>query len=341
MREGNVVKSKFSGIVKRLSSKSETSTMLILLAMVVIIACLQKNFFSSRTLLSYVNAFTPLILLAMGQAVVIIAGGIDMSCGTAMALLLCIMTRIMNPDVPSSGILALVAGLAAAMAIGLVNGFAVGYLRLPPVIATYATSYIWLGIALFVTPTPGGHIVPWFRAFYDLKNIPALAGIGKAVPSALLWILLACLIWAVVRRTRTGRYIYAVGSHNNNAYDSGINTAKIQTVSYVLNALFIFFVAVYYAGQNGAGNANLGDALTLQAVAAAVVGGIAMSGGKGNVFMAIAGALIMSLVGKIIYFADIPNAYQTFVSGLIIIAAIASSAIYSFRQRKAQLKGGA
>ena len=105
----------------------------------------------------------------------------------------------------------------------------------------------------------------------------------------------------------------------------------------MINAIFCFFVAVYYAGQNGAGNANLGDSLTLQAVASAVVGGVAMSGGKGSVYMSIAGALIMSLVGRIIYFANIPNAFQTFVS----IAAIAMSSIYAFQQRKAQLKGGA
>ncbi|WP_455582304.1 NTP transferase domain-containing protein [Dysosmobacter sp.] len=150
------MKSKYSGMIKRLSSRSETSTMLILLVMVVIIACLQKNFFSSRTLLSYINAFTPLILLAMGQAVVIIAGGLDMSCGTAMALLLCIMTKIMNPDEPATGLLALAVGLAAAVGIGLVNGFAVGYLRLPPVIATYATSYIWLGMQAFKPLLPFG-----------------------------------------------------------------------------------------------------------------------------------------------------------------------------------------
>lgn len=328
-------------LVKNLASRAETSTILILAVMIVIIASLQNNFFTTRTMLSYINSFTPLILLAMGQAVVIIAGGLDMSCGTTMALQLCIMTRIMDPERPITGLYALLAGLVAAVIIGLVNGFAVGYLRLPAVIATYATSYVWLGIALFVTPTPGGKVVDWFRGFYDLKKIPGLEGVGQFVPSALLWIILACVIWGVIRKTRTGRYIYAVGSHNDNAYDSGINTAKIQAIAYVINALFCFFVAVYYAGQNGAGNANLGDSLTLQAVASAVVGGVAMAGGKGSVFMSIAGALIMSLVGRIIYFANIPNAFQTFVSGIIIIAAIATSSIYAFQQRRTQLKGGA
>ena len=334
------MKEKVTKITKNLANRAETSTIIILVVMVALIAVLQDNFFTTRTMLSYINSFTPLILLAMGQAVVVIAGGLDMSCGTTMALQLCVMTRIMDPERPITGVYALLAGLAVAVVIGLINGYAVGYLRLPAVIATYATSYVWLGIALFVTPTPGGKVVEWFRGFYDLKKIAGLEKVGGILPAALLWIVLACLIWGVVRKTRTGRYIYAVGSHTDNAYDSGINTAKIQTIAYVINAIFCLFVAIYYAGQNGAGNANLGDSLTLQAVASAVVGGVAMSGGKGSVYMSIAGALIMSLVGRIIYYANIPNAFQTFVSGIIIIAAIASSAIYAFRQRKAQLKGG-
>ena len=325
---------------KALIGKPEFSTVLLLAVMIIITACLQSNFFAANTLLGYVNSFTPLILMAMGQAVVIISGGLDMSCGTSMALLLCIMTRIMDPAKPGTGVTALVVGLAAAVGIGLLNGFAVGYLRLPAVIATFATSYIWLGIALFVTPTPGGHQVAWFRGFYDLAQIPGFKGIGKTFPTAILWIVLACAIWFVIRRSRTGRYIYAVGSHNESAYASGINTGKIQTTAYVINALFLFFVAVYYAGQNGAGSANFGDTMTLQAVAAAVVGGVAMSGGRGSVYAAIAGALIMSFVGRIIYFANIPNAYQMLASGLIIIGAIGVSAAYAASQKRAALKGG-
>ena len=325
---------------KTLAGKPEFSTILMLVIMVVVTACLQDNFFSQRTILSYINSFTPLILMAMGQAVVIIAGGLDMSCGTSMALILCVMTKLMDPEQPSTAVSALAIGLLVAIAMGLINGFAVGYLRLPAVIATFATSYVWLGIALFVMPTPGGKQVAWFKAFYDMKQVPGLEAIGSVIPTALLWILLACVVWYIISRTRTGRYIYAVGSDADNAYASGINTAKIQTIAYVINAVFLYFAATYYAGQNGAGSAHFGDTLTLQAIAAAVVGGVAMSGGRGNVYLAIAGALIMSFVSKIIFFADIPNAYQTLVSGLIIIAAIGISAAYAGSQKKAALKGG-
>jgi len=331
--------SKRNKALKSLTGRSEASTLLILIIMIIIVACLQKGFFKWSTMDGYLNAFFPLIILAMGQGIVIIAGGLDMSCGTAMAMVLCVMTKIMNPNVSSSGVTALLVGLGVALLTGIVNGIVVGYLRLPPVIATYATSYVWLGIALFVTPTPGGQMTSWFKGFYDLRKIGFNASSKQVMPTALIWLLIACIIWAVVRRTKTGRYIYAVGSHNDNSYASGINTAKIQLRAYLLNSIFIYIVAVFNAAQNGSGSAHMGDTLTLQVIAAAIVGGIAMTGGKGNVYAAIAGALIMSFVSKIIYFAGITSAYQTLVSGLIIIAAIASSILYSVRQKKALLKG--
>lgn len=326
--------------VKSLLKRAETSTILILLVMIIVMAFLEKNFFTAKTITSYLEGFAPLILLAMGQAIVMISGGLDMSCGTAMALVVCVMTRVMDQNDPSTGVIALVIGLLVAMCTGLVNGVAVAVLRLPPVIATYATSYIWLGIALFVTPTPGGAAVPWFRAFYSMKKVSELKAIGQIIPSALLWILLGCVIWMLVKKSRMGRYLYAVGSHSENAYASGIPAERIQISAYLLNALFIFFVAVFCAAQNGAGNAHLGDTMTLRVVAAAAVGGISLAGGKGNVYMAIAGACIMSLVSKLIFSANIPTEYQTLVSGVIIIIAIAMSAVYSIYQKKAQLKGG-
>lgn len=325
---------------KRLLKRPETSTIIILVIMIIAMACLEGNFFTLKTMTSYLEGFLPLILLAMGQAIVMIAGGLDMSCGTAMALVVCVMTKIMDSDVPMTGILALAIGLLVAAGTGLVNGFSVAVLRLPPVIATYATSYIWLGIALFVTPTPGGDAVPWFRAFYSMKKVAGLKAVGQILPTALLWIVLGCVIWAVMKKTRMARYFYAVGSNSDNAYASGVNPEKTQITAYLLNALFIYFVAIFCAAQNGAGNAHLGDTMTLRVVAAAAVGGVSLSGGKGNVYMAIAGAFIMSLVSKLIFSANIPTEYQTLVSGSIIIIAIAMSALLSIYQKKVQLKGG-
>ena len=336
------MKQKLYNKLKFFTSKQEFSTIIILLLMLVGMSLLQNGFFTRRVIVSNINAFLPLILLSMGQAIVIVSGGLDMSCGNAMALMLCAMTKIMKADSPYTGVIAILVCILLSLAVGLANGFLVGYLRLPAIIATYATSYIWLGLALFITPTPGGEIVNWFKIFYDFSAVKGCAQwiktIGSVLAPSVIMILLACTIWFFIGKKKLGRYIHAVGSHDDNAYYSGISTTKVHIKAYVINSLFIMMAALYFAGQNGAGSANIGETLTLQTVAAAVVGGVALSGGKGNVFMAIVGAIIMSLVSKIIYYINVPSAWQSFVSGVIIIIAISASAIYSYAEKRNLLR---
>jgi ribose transport system permease protein len=330
--------------LRKFPAKPEFSILLILAAMLILAALLQPNFFEGKSLNRTVNAFTPLILLAMGQAVVIISGGLDLSAGTALSLLTCVMTSVMHKADPVTGVYAIIAALAVAVVIGVVNGIGMGYLRIPSVIATFATSFIWLGAALFLRPTPGGESVPWFKLFYDVKAYPGasptLKAFGAMVPSALILVVLGCLFWFILSRTRTGRYIYAVGSNHTSAYESGIDTARIQLWACVINSVFIFLAALFFVGQNQSGDARMGDPLTLRAIAAAVVGGIALAGGRGSVFFALIGALILSLVNKIIFFANIPYAYQTLVSGVIVILAIASSQAYTLYSRKSMTRKG-
>jgi Ribose/xylose/arabinose/galactoside ABC-type transport systems, permease components len=329
-------------IFKKIALKQEFSSILMLLVMFVITASLQNNFFEHGSIVRNINAFAPLILLAMGQAVVIISGGLDLSAGSALSLMTCILTYIMKQDNPATGVYAIVITFIAAVLMGVINGIGIGYLRIPPVIITFATSYMWLGAALFIRPTPGGESVTWFKIFYDAKsaeNVPEfIRAIGSVIQPALVLVLVGCLIWYLISKTRTGRYIYAVGSNNDSAYATGINTAKIQMMACIINAIFIFLAALFFVGQNQSGDARMGDPMTLKAIAAAVVGGIVLTGGKGSVYMAIIGALILSFVNKIIFFANIPNAYQTLVSGLIIIIAIAGSVVYSHINKKAMLK---
>ncbi|MBR0599258.1 ABC transporter permease [Sinanaerobacter chloroacetimidivorans] len=337
-----ITKVSLSSSFKKIVLKQEFSSMLILLVMFAVTAILQDNFFERGSVVRNINAFVPLILLAMGQAVVIISGGLDLSAGAALSLLTCVLTYIMKQDSPVTGAYALVIAFAVAVLIGVINGIGIGYLRIPPVIITFATSYIWLGAALFIRPTPGGESVKWFKIFYDAKAAEGVPGfvqaIGSVLQPALGLLIVGCLFWYFISKTKTGRYIYAVGSNNDSAYSTGINTAKVQMMACIINSVFIFLAALFFVGQNQSGDARMGDPMTLKAIAAAVVGGIALTGGRGSVYMAIVGALILSFVNKIIFFANIPNAYQTLVSGLIIIVAISGSMAYSHINKKAMLK---
>jgi ribose transport system permease protein len=342
---GSAIAGARGATLKKYLARPELSVLIILVVMLVMAAALQDNFFQSRSIVRNINAFAPLILLTMGQAVVIISGGIDLSTGSALSLLTCVLTSVMKHDNGVTGVYAIAIALVVAAAIGIVNGIGIGYLRIPPVIVTFATSFIWLGAALFLRPTPGGESVPWFKWFYDVGALPDAPGAAKWISSILppaLWlIIIGVVFWAFLRRTKAGRYFYAVGSNNDSAFESGINTARVQMYACVTNSVFLLLAALFFVGQNQSGDARMGDPLTLKAIAAAVVGGIALSGGRGSVYFAIAGALILSLVNKIIFFANIPYAYQTLVGGVIVIAAIASSQAYTLYRRRgaSRLKG--
>jgi ribose transport system permease protein len=253
------------------------------------------------------------------------------------------MTKTMESGTAASGGTALLLGIVATLVIGIVNGVVVGHLRLPAIVATFATSYVWLGIALFVMPKPGGGAANWFRAFYDFSKIEAapawLKSFGTAVPSAVLMILAGVCFWFVISRTKTGRYLYAVGSNRDIAFSSGIRTGNIVMKAYMMNAFFMLLCALFYAAQNQAGSARMGDPMTLQCIAAAVVGGIALSGGKGTVYMAIVGAVILSLINKIIFFAGVPTAWQVLASGAVIIVAITVSSVLAIRRERRTLLG--
>jgi len=332
-----------TGKFRQLFAKPEYSSILMLVVMIVLAAILQRNFFRPSSLILTIDAFSPLILLTMGQAVVMLSGSFDLSSGAALSLYTCVLTWIMKTGEPFSGVVALLVTLVVAIIVGIINGFGAGYMRVSSVVVTFATSYVWLGIGLFIRPTPGGDSVNWFNAFYDFRNVEGVPQffqkLGAFLPPVLLIVLLACGIWYVISRTKLGRYIYAVGGNEESAYRSGINTARVQIAAYVINSIFVFLAALFFVGQNQSGDARFGDPFTLRTIAAAVVGGIALTGGKGSVYTALVGAVIISLVNKVIFFANIPYAYGTLVAGLIVIVAIAGPQIYQvYNKRSAEIK---
>ena len=315
--------------------RPETATVFVLIAMIVITAAMQGNFFEQQVLLRTIDAYTPLILIAMGQSVVLISGSLDISSGSTLSFIICLLVSVMQKDVPITGVAAIFLGLGAVFFVGTVNGLGAGYFRLPTVIFTFATSYMWHGLALFLRPFPGGEAAAWFRAFYNYGKMDGASAVAQKLsgylPSALLLILLGCGVWFFLRKTKFGRYAYAVGSNEQAAFQSGINTARIKMLAYIVNAFFIFLAALFLVAQNGNADANIGDPFTLSAIAAPVIGGIALTGGRGNVYFAIIGALILSFTGKIIFYGGFPSAYQTLINGVIIVVALCISSFYRKR----------
>jgi len=323
--------------------KPETATIIVLIAMIAITASMQDNFFEQAVILRTIDAYTPIMLIAMGQAVVLISGSLDISAGATLSFIICLLVSVMHSDDPFSGVVAILLGLGAVFFVGFVNGLGAGYFRLPTVIFTFATSYMWRGLALFLRPFPGGETTGWFRAFYNYGKMDGASVFAQKLsgflPSGLLLILLGCGVYYYLSKRKFGRYIYAVGSNEQAAFQSGINTAKTKMLAYIVNAFFIFLAALFLVAQNGTADANVGDPFTLSAIAAPVIGGIALTGGKGNVYFALVGALVLSFTGKIIFYGGFPSAYQTLVNGVIIVVALSISSLYRRRMENVQLEG--
>ena len=295
----------------------------LLLVMILINFILQPSFFRGRIIRSNLATFTPMMLLAAGQAIIILSGKLDLSVGAGISLINCILANTMGDD-PGRNLLAILLALGVAVAAGALNGFVVAYLKLPALIATFATSAVWLGISLFLRPQPGGYIPMWANTFYRFH-------VG-VITTSLLMVVVMMFLWYAIRRRRIGRYIYAVGSNAESAFDSGINTKRVILSAYVLGWVFVFLASFAISAQMSSGDAYMGLPFALNSIAAVVIGGVVLGGGRGSVLGAVFGAVILGLVLNIIYYANISSIYQEFMKGAIIVAALMLTLVYKRRK---------
>lgn len=278
---------------------------------------LQDSLFELRVLSNNMRTLLPLIILAAGQAIVIVGGGIDLSVGTMVSMLMALMLKFTSAEATGPEmILAMLIACGGGMLAGALNGIAVAYLRLQPIVTTYATSFIFSGIALYLLPRPGGAIPHDLMRFY--RSSPADIPLGFYVIGVLI------VLWILVRSTRYAQFLYAVGSSSEPAYTTGIPVRLVRFSTYVWSGLFAAFSAIALTLSTGSGQANIGDDMTLDSIVAVVLGGTRLSGGQGGIVGAIFGVIILRAIRNIIFFAEVSPWMQTLVNAVIIIAALAA-----------------
>lgn len=294
----------------------------ILIVMVLINWIMQPNLFSVYVIKANTMTFSPLIFVAIGQAIIMISGNLDLSVGYGLSLLNCFLAMNMSTEAGAGGynILILAAGLCIAAVIGAVNGFIVGYTKVPSFIATFATSFIWWGIAIMICPVPGGAIPRSLTKFFK-------AGFGP-LNMMLILIIAALLVWALLRRFRIGRYIFASGSSPEAAYANGIAVKKVTIISFMIGWAFVYLGTIALSAQTRAGDAAVGDPYAMNSIAAAVIGGVAMTGGSGSPAGAVMGAIILGLIMNIIYFSGLSTSLQILIRGIIIIVALGATVVF-------------
>jgi ribose transport system permease protein len=276
----------------------------------------QENFFELRVVNGTLRGLLPTMLLTVGQAIVIIGGGIDLSVGTMVSMINAVLVTSISADstpeqIAGAILLAVVVGVVA----GGFNGFCVAFLRLQPIVTTYATSFIFSGIALEVLPRPGGNIPR------DLSN--AYRQPLFEIPVAVYVIAVVLLLWFILRSTRYGQFLFAVGGKSEAAYTTGVPVTFVKFSTYVWAGFFAAMAALALTLLTGSGDPRLGDGMTLTTIVAVVLGGTRLSGGQGGIFGPIMGVALLTLVSNIISFANISTWFQDLANALIIIVALA------------------
>jgi ribose transport system permease protein len=303
--------------------------LVLLLLAILVNWILQPNMFASDTLNSNMRVFLPIILLTAGQAIVILGGGIDISVGGIVSIVNTILaTRVgLEGSIEAMWQYVAISLLAGALA-GAINGFFIAYLRLQPIITTYATSFLYAGFALFILPNPGGGIPASIAGVY--RNSRPLG-----LPLAFFVIAIVIGLWLYFRSTRYGNFLFAVGGNAQAAYETAVPVTRVVFSTYVISGIMAAFSGIAITMLSGSGNAEIGSAMTLNSITGVVIGGTALSGGIGGVVGPIMGAITLGVIQNIISFAGITTWWETLAKAAIIVLALATPGIINlFRRRE-------
>lgn len=289
----------------------------ILLLLLVIIGSLLTPFFAKWTnIRNLFGQSLPLVILSLGQLIVIIAGGIDISSGALMAAAAMFgQTVMLNFDQPPAvGIVAIVlfSGL-----VGFVNALIIQKAKVDAFIVTIGMMLIMEGVALVIYPKPLGPSPSFFIKFSTAKPLN--------LPIALIILIILVIIFRVlIQYTKLGRRFFAVGENRIKSFNAGIDVNKTVFASYIICSLMSGLAAIYALGRFGGADPVLGPGLELAAIATVLIGGATLAGGKGSIAGTIIGVFVMGVLANIFSFMSLPDWYQEVIRGVIFLGIIAS-----------------
>ncbi len=288
-------------------------------------AAVSDGFTKSYIQLGFFSINVSLVCVAVGTAAVIICGGMDISLGSVVCLVNVLLAKMNEFNVPFAMQVLIV--LLAALAMGLVNGLVIGLMRVTPLLATFATSTIYGGIALWMFPTPSGTIHQKFCAWYN-------SFLFKIIPVPILFVVIALVAWFLFMKTPMKFYLYTTGRHPLKAYISGIPVGKVQVFAYTFAGVMAGLGGIAMSGSTQGGDALVGVSISMNAIAACVIGGISLMGGVGSVIGAVFGALFLSYTTYVVAALKVPSLYQSLVNGIILLAGVMLSILVERQLQK-------
>jgi ribose transport system permease protein len=301
-------------IVARMLAARELPTVVAIALFAVIIAIGNPSFLSSYNMQLLAKEVGVLGIMAIGEMVVIITGGIDLSAGSVVALTSVLAAAGLQQGLPIGVVVAGV--LAVCVAIGLVHSFFINRVGLAPFIITLGSLSIWRGVALVLTK---GYPIKIPNPTFLLLGQGDLLGVPLQF---VVLVVLAVVCAIMLLATPLGRYLYTIGNNATATRLSGVRVSRVITFAYILASVLFGLGGLVYAARLGQGMPGIGKGVELSVIAAAVIGGASISGGSGTVWGTVLGALLLSLIMNALNMLKVSYFWQEFVMGLAIVLAV-------------------
>jgi ribose transport system permease protein len=278
---------------------------------VLIAAILSPDFRTVANLSNVSRQAVVLSIVALGQFLAVLSGGVDLSVGM-MVRLTALATAITIDGSDDRTFLGIAVALLLGLAAGVANGIVITWLRVPPFVATLGTLAVLQGISLLVASTPRGQTSESLSSFWSW-TIGEVYGV--VVVAGLVWL----VVGVALRRTVWGRHVVAIGGDPVVATASGVRTSWIRLSVYALSGLLAAAGGILTAARAGVGDPNAGFGLEFESLAAVVIGGASLAGGRGRLLGALGGVILLSVIGNVFNLLDIDVWYQQLLKGGIIL----------------------
>lgn len=280
----------------------------------VLMIFINDNFLTANNLTNVARQVSINAIIAVGMTCAILSGGIDLSVGPVMALSGTVAAGLMVAGVPVP--LAMLAGLAVGTAFGAINGSCIAWLRMPPIIVTLATMGIARGLGLIYT---GGYPISGLPDAFSWLGRGTLFGIQVPI---LVMLAVYLLAWIVLNQMPFGRHLYSVGGNVEAARLSGIRVPRVRLLVYVISGFTAALAGLVLSSRLMSGQPNAGEGFELDAIAAVVLGGAAIAGGRGAIIGTLVGAMMLGVLNNGLNLMGVSPYVQNVIKGAIILAAI-------------------
>lgn len=296
----------------------------VLIGMLIICTIISPVFLSPRNILNLLQQNSVYGVMAIGMSFLIISGAIDLSVGAVVALTGVIAGKVIFAT--DSFVAGVIVALVIGAFVGIVNGILVTKLKINYFIATLGTMTVINGVVLVIT---GGIPITGISSDFSFMG---MGKIGLLPVSIIIWILLLVVMQFILKFTKYGQYVYAIGGNSRASWLSGINTDRYKILTFALTGIFAAGGGILYLSRTLLATPDAGTGYELQVISACIVGGISLNGGKGDIVNSLLGVIILGLILNILQLSGVSGYYQDIITGTVIIVAVVASNFSKLRR---------